>query len=240
MTSYKFFKIKLQEYVEYQVLTFYYLQNKYPEACIFLPPEGTDSHNITREKFQIIWKCNGKGGGKIIFPTNFIEGLNKCNTTLNCSESNCQKEKRFVIIPMHLLTCERNNGGHANVLIYDTWNGTMERFDPNGREAHGVGWYNIEDFDKQMTDSMKDVGIDYLPPQNRIGPQLLQLKENKFEKGDPSGFCVSWCCLILDLKLKYPDASIYEITENLNNILKGRYSEYIRKYSKVIMRIPLV
>jgi hypothetical protein len=219
----KFFKNNQQEFVEYQILPLLYLRDKYPEELNIILPKQI---GFERYDFQIVWICNGKGGGdlylpKILFP---------------------ESQKRFTLISIHLWSCPNNEaGGHMNCLLIDNKLKRIERIDPNGKCAKGKEWYDVEIFDKKLEIELQKIFplYKYFPPYlylPEIGPQKYQLREKKERLADdPNGFCVAWCNLIVELKMIYPDCSTKDIFEMINKILKNKYTEYIRAYSFIIL-----
>ena len=148
---------------------------------------------------------------------------------------------RFFILPLGI---ELSQGTHANILLYDKQNNTLERFEPYGKDyPPGFNYQpdildmNIENFFKKYFKK-----IIYLTPnkyQNKIGPQLIDTLETKNKKfiGDPNGFCASWCVWYIDNRIKYIDLQSNIMLNKLINYIKLKnlqIRQVIRNYSKNI------
>ena len=127
---------------------------------------------------------------------------------------------------------------HANILIYDYKNMTIERFEPYGNTV--LIENTIDDIlEEELTWS---TGLKYLRPNDYLpmaGFQTLSDEKNPVTQkaGDFGGFCLAWCLWYLETKLKNPDIQSKILVEKLINKLNQselKFIEYIRNYSNKI------
>lgn len=222
-------QIKNQEYDAFQFLTLLYLHFSFDNLAVILPMEEKID-KIKRQDFQFIWTCN-KNGGELYIPKYFYQQFNDYLK---------DNKVRFIAISLHLHSCFYvKNGGHSSILLYDKKNNQMERLECNGRVASlDKEWYNSPNLDKELKKFFEYKNIKYIPPKqfmSNYGPQYLQINENIENKNvDPNGFCVSWCILYVEMRVNNPHKNRDIIAKEINNI-SPNLTEYIRKYSEVIL-----
>ena len=146
--------------------------------------------------------------------------------------------KQFIIIPLGI---EVATGSHANIIIIDIINQTIERFEPNGRNCP-VGFYYHP---KLLDDILYDKFIillpnftylkpcDFLPA---IGFQIYEISDSeKYKKlGDPNGFCAVWCVWWAEQRIKNPSVKPNILFNKLlEKILLSQesFKNLIRNYS---------
>jgi len=127
---------------------------------------------------------------------------------------------------------------HANVLIYDFINKTIERFEPYGNYPYK----NIDDIlEEELTWNTEFTYIkpsEYLPS---AGFQTISNEENKLnmKKGDIGGYCLAWCLWYVESKLINPNINskilVIKLINKLNS-LNISFKEYIRNYSYQIYK----
>ena len=155
--------------------------------CTYIP-------NTNHQSFSIIWTCSKikKYKRKLQINNNIIIHLKNC--ILN-------KDIKYaaVLLSIRYDTCKANEDirSHANVLIYNKMNNTIERFDPIGgfRSA-----YDNKKLDKKLSVFFGNYGIIYKSPDEfcpRLSFQKLQSKEKEFK----FGLCAAWSLWFLDFKL---------------------------------------
>ncbi len=222
--------IKNQEIERYQFITLLYLHISHENLDVILPFDEK-LNEIRRKDYQIIWRCN-KSDGKLEVPSFFNQQFR---------DSLKNNEIRFIAISLHLHSCYYSKkGGHANILLLDKKKSEIERFEPNGKIASvDEQWYNSPSLDNALHVFFKDnFKIKYIPPKKFMpddGPQYCQTKENKInDKVDPSGYCVAWTTLYVELRVSKPTKKRSTIVKEMNNISKDLTS-YIRDYSDVIL-----
>lgn len=182
---------------------------------------GIDFYNI-----EIIWDKQ-----KLIFP----EGIEKLFLNLN---------KRFFIIPIGI---ENDFGYHSNILIYDTKNNLIERFEPNGKSGPSGYYYNSSKLDDILKFKLKKYikkDFKYLYPKiylPKIGLQIYEnLEEKKKNIGDPGGYCSSWSLWYADMVLKYPDIDRKKLILKIIYTIKKNqisFKDNIRFFTNHIIKI---
>lgn len=155
------------------------------------------------------------------------------NNIINANRRN--GNKRFVSVFISLIYDKML---HANLLIYDLKNMTIERFEPYGNTMGIDG--GIDDvLEEELT---WNTGLKYIKPDDYLpvtGFQTISDETNNINKksGDFGGFCLAWCLWYLETKMKNPDISskilIYKVINKINK-LEYKFSEYIRNYSNKI------
>ena len=155
------------------------------------------------------------------------------NNLINAERYN--KEKRFCIV---FLSLSYDQILHANILIYDFKNLTIERFEPFGNTS--LIENNLDDvLEEELTWS---TGFKYLRPRDFLpfaGFQTISDENNLIntKAGDFGGFCLAWCLWYVETRIKNPDIEpkilVIKVINKLNK-LDFKFSEYIRNYSNKI------
>ena len=200
-----------------------------PKSLNMIPPDQTD--------VSLRW-IETKSGGYISVPKpteKFWKNFKKCSN------------KRFVVTPFGYNCLD---SGHANYLIYDKENKTLERFESYG--AVDTTCLNNENIDKSIESLFKqNLGmdfiinyrkpLDFLPKKNF---QTLQENENEMKRNDPVGFCSVWSLWFIDLRLLNPEVPTKKLIEQAFNALKKMkkdkgisFTEFIRNYSHWIVEV---
>jgi ankyrin repeat protein len=187
------------------------------------------SFKMEFSNIEIVWSFM-----KLIYPTNFDSIL----------QSKQKNSSRYIVIPLGI---EVSTGSHANILIIDTENKTIERFEPNGMNFPRGFYYNPELLDTLLSNKFSLLLSDYtyISPSEylpTIGFQILEtIEEAKCKKiGDPNGFCAAWCVWWTEQKLLNPDVPSKELAEGLINEIKfsnNSFKKLIRNYSIKIVKI---
>ena len=151
------------------------------------------------------------------------------------------KDYNFFIIPIGI---EIENGAHANILIYDKKNNTLERFEPNGSDEPPNFNYNFKLLDTLLNNYFKKYfkTMTYLTPKMflpKIGFQAFENIENSKNKkiGDPGGFCAAWCLFYVTNRLKYNSIPSNQLVKQLITHIKYNnlsFKNIIRNFSKYI------
>ena len=144
-------------------------------------------------------------------------------------------KKRFAIVFLSLIS---DRMLHANILVYDFKNMTIERFEPYGNTSIIDGTIdNILEEELTWSTGMKYKGPkDYLPIS---GFQTISDENNLINKkaGDFGGFCLAWCLWWIEMKLKNVNIDSKQLAKKLISRIgnmEGKFSEYIRNYSTQI------
>ena len=154
------------------------------------------------------------------------------------------KENRFIVIPLGI---ELTEGSHANIIIIDKINKTIERFEPNGANEPRNFIYNHTFLDNLLKNKFEQILSNYkfLKPKDflpTIGFQMLEIiNEEKCKQiGDPNGYCAVWCVWYVKYRLENPDVKQKVLVNNLINNIKLQNKSFktiIRNFSKNISSI---
>lgn len=210
-----------------ELMGYVYLKNKYPNLCFVLNKDkmykkldNINRYIIDYYSYNIIWDK------ELIIPGFITKDILK----MDC---------RFIVLPITLIPINENESIHANYLIIDTINKTMERFEPHGGLSQN--YYATEKLDDDIYNFFGDKRYTYYKPIDYIpivGFQTLQSYENYVfllnRIGDPEGFCASWGIWYLDLRLSNPDIHPKELVINSIKKLikvKEQFTDFIRNYS---------
>jgi len=149
---------------------------------------------------------------------------------------NAQINKKKYHFGFCYLSLRLEDGGlHANILIYDFINLTLERFDPYG---------NTVNFDKKLDEILEEeltwnTKLKYLNPSDYMpvtGFQTVSDELNPYKQkyGDFGGYCLAWCIWylehrIINHKIKSKELVLKLIKKLSEN--KNTFMEYIRNYA---------
>lgn len=149
---------------------------------------------------------------------------------------NLQKLKKEYNFSFVYISIDIPEGGlHANILIYDFINNTIERFDPYGDTVF---------FDKKLDEILEEeltwnTGFKYLKPSEFMpisGFQTISDELNPLNQkaGDYGGFCLAWCTWYLEHRLKNkkipPTLLVNKLLKKISK-LDITFMEYIRNYA---------
>lgn len=145
---------------------------------------------------------------------------------------------RFLVIP---LLINIRNFQHVNVIIFDSKEKTIERFEPYGYVPHYTNCYNPDLLDKALKSELNIDGYTYLRPkdyQNIISFQSFETFENNKHDGEIEGYCTLWSIWYPYYRAKI-ELSAKELNKEL--VFAIRYSSNfrttIRNFSKNITDI---
>jgi ankyrin repeat protein len=178
--------------------------------------------------FEIVWVHN-----KLYLIENFYDKINEC----------VNKKVEFIIIPLGI---EMKAGSHANYIIYDLKNKTVERFEPHGSATPPGLNYDPKILDELLESRFKaiDEDIKYFGPADyepKIGFQLMDIFENNKKRiGDPGGFCALWAIWYVDMRIKYKDISCKDLVNILIKSIRTQnisVKNMIRNYAKNILEL---
>jgi hypothetical protein len=153
-----------------------------------------------------------------------------------------KNNKRFAVLFLSIIYPDTL---HANIILYDFKNMTIERFEPYGGN---ITFNNIQDIDKILDEELTwNTGFTYLQPSKYlpdIGFQILSHEQYIYNKktGDPEGFCLAWCLWFIETKMKNQNIISKELVLKVINRIKKsevKFNEYIRNYSNKINNIRL-
>ena len=143
-------------------------------------------------------------------------------------------KERYFAMALTLFTspfgAEFYEGGHANVLIFDTVSKTVDRYDPHGTHCENAScpFYDQDKIDAILKKEFKKIlpnynFIDFSVACPNIGPQL------KAEVFDRTGYCVTWSLMFTVLRILNPGKTPEAIN---NQLLDGTRAEIFSKMLK--------
>ena len=141
-----------------------------------------------------------------------------------CIKKGC----RFICLDIDL---ELNVGGlaHANLILIDTKEKTIELFEPHGgRDRLKGGWY------KDISNIFKSYFETFYPNFKYIPPHKILPKDGP-QSRIHGKFCISWCSLYLHYKLlnkDVPSKTIIKRILQLNKTFLLRYVQYVEDMIK--------
>jgi len=173
--------------------------------------------------FEIQWLYQN-----LFFPDNFEDIINLFLKNKNIN---------YFIIPIGI---ELENGAHANILIYDKRNDTLERFEPNGSDEPPRFNYNGKLLDNILKNYFLKYfkNMKYITPKMflpKIGFQMFENIESNKKIGDPGGFCAAWALWYVYYRLKYQNVSQSKLVQELITHIKYNnlsFKNIIRNFSK--------
>jgi len=214
----------------YSMVTLLYLENKFPNTCVVIP----DKHGNHLKHENLSIRYNEKLG-KLVMPRKFWEIFYRCDG------------KRYIIFPFGYSCVD--GGGHANIMIYDSYNLTLERFEPYGDLTDMITNTNKKcfnvDVDEMLFDLFAEKGlvIEYFPPSNFIPPkglQKIQENERKMSNKDPEGFCTMWSLFYCDLRLSNPNVRREKLLDYTIKSFKRNnksLTNFIRDYANIVSEL---
>jgi len=130
--------------VKYELLSLIYILRKHKDIiCGYYPFYKSEQASIstTHSNYSITWNCDIESG--LTFPYGFLRQLKAC-------------KRRFFFCPF-TIKCQ-DSGQHANMIVYDLAEKTVEQFDPHGvtSEIYKINF-------KVLADEFKNQGFKYLP-----------------------------------------------------------------------------
>lgn len=224
---------------------FIYIFQKYKNGCLPLKIQ-IRPHQQLYFNIGINWTCD-KGDRKLLIPPDIPKNFRKCKS---------KRDVQFIFILLTFSFLEkcsykkRTNDYHANLLIYNKYDNTIERFEPHGCIIEADQWYEAKEFDKQFRKiASKLFDAEYRPACVScpyIGFQALQETERIRQFGDPEGFCAAWTLVIIELRLKNPKDTLKELqlkalkrfSKNIKPLttIVRNFSQFVVKKRKEMLR----
>lgn len=121
----------------------------------------------------------------------------------------------------------RGNGGHANMLIYNPNDFSLEHFEPHGIESESNKYTNAK---KNLSEQLKNL-VEYMNRKYMRPNNFIDLKFVDSNQSCPSGFglqqsnqediyCLAWSFMIAELHLMYPEFKLIELQEIIKKTLE--------------------
>jgi hypothetical protein len=208
------------------IVYFIYLDKKYKN--LYIPKIKND----TSDRNDFPWFINYNDS------TNNLD----IHPSINLLINNIRREKSHDYAVLFLgLILEKEELKHANVILYDFNNLTVERFEPYGDS--GVDDKLDDYLDEELT---WNTGFKYLRPKDFLTKPGYQLISNEgldnLKAGDFGGFCLGWCIWYIEHRLKNSKVNSKVLNEKtIEKMLRldDSFLEYIRNYSNKLFDIKL-
>ena len=214
-----------------------YLSHLHKNDCVVIP-DNYDTNVRTPKYYPAIsleWHSTDTNRGLILVPKGFWKALKECENS----------SKRFIIFPFGFSKSDYSDG-HANYMIYDKKDKSLERFEPN--KVPVSSYANPKNLDKEikslfdfyMPDFVQNyyAPTDYCPVNNF---QYIQVQENVKKEGDPGGFCQPWSVWYADLRLSNPNKSRKDVIKLAMKKIEEKepkaYTKFIRNYAQFIQKV---
>jgi hypothetical protein len=151
-----------------------------------------------------------------------VERLNQCLIS----------GKRYIAFFIRLKFKDGEGGAHANMMIMDTKNKTVERFEPHGID-HEL--YDDQRLDKRIKAYFERLGYKYIPSSQVCKMGVQGYIESKTEEEyDISGFCKTWSLLYALLRLILIEDSEPEMMEDMIGMAMKVADEYFEEKNKKV------
>lgn len=140
--------------------------------------------------------------------------------------NSCYSFKRFIFLNLFLISTDNNNNiifQHGNILILDTFNKTIERFDPHGGSTFidlnsKKRIKNLKRIYKQelIDEILRNKFTNILPNYKYLNLSITcpyigpQLKVDMYK-----GLCMTWCLMYFLLRIYNPNVSMSDINKYL-------------------------
>ena len=158
----------------------------------------------------------------------------------------CDKENKRFTIFLLVLSNLPNSVSHANVVIYDRYLKTLERYEPHGGNTDMYRTAKIDSVFRMFTKKYLKK-VTYIAPIQTCPLYGHQYYENTqtqsptfLRSGDPLGFCLAWSMWYADLRLSNPAWPKDMLISKSIEILKNKpqtMRRFIRNYSSIMLRI---
>lgn len=157
----------------------------------------------------------------------FINKINNCLTTHR-------------IVPINFTIETPGYGGHANMIIFDSKNKTIEQFEPHG--YHEDSQWSISRAYIKSIQGVKRFSTKYFPEYRLISPKDYEPRNGLQSTIDAfGGMCVTWSILYLNYRILNPDVNVKKLVRHINKKIKRnqllRFTRYVelilKKYNKI-------
>lgn len=211
---------------EYNLCVLNYLKKKYDSDAHVIVPSIRKKSGINHRDVSIRWVQLTDRQGYFSVPPDFWVKFKK------------NKNKRFVIFPFGF-DC-KNTYGHANYMVYDRDEYSLERFEPYGQAYRKC--LNPVNLDTKMKELFREnLGYDsikrYYKPLDFLEIESIQrLQEKETKQG---GFCPVWSCFYVEIRLSNPELSRNRVIKDAIKNIKKRnltLTQYIVNYSSYLTK----
>ena len=148
------------------------------------------------------------------------------------------KNYRFLPVPIHVLV--PSIGAHANVLLFDLKQKTVELFEPHGNYSRESELEDVPRGYVRISKRVKQFVTKYFRGYRYIHPKQYEPKRGLQARLDVyTGACIAWCMLYLHYRFLNPDVSLQRLTTHIDKYMtKSRLLRYIRYTEELIKQTP--
>lgn len=152
---------------------------------------------------------------------------NHINKDLGFFLKKCLKSPKIKYIILKLTLVVGDSNTHANLIIYDKKNNTIERFEPYGTIPY-LENDKLNDFIKELGVKYLSREVKYLSPQDLFGSLGFQTisMDNKPEMkklADPVGNCLAWTFWYLEMRVSNPDIDPNTLLTQTKELIIQKY-----------------
>lgn len=210
-----------QDKVEFM---FSYLLKKHSNAC------------ISKSNFRVVWKGE-KRNDRVTYD---LLHVNKSLSNVLLGKSVECDQYRFVLIYLEIILEDydsKKRFSHANILIFDRLNSTLERYEPYG---FSQSLYDQITLDKTLFAYANKNGFIYISPYHYCPSNIaFQTVDEQYggqkHANDPFGFCAFWSIFYADLRLTYPNLSRNKLISFITKNYFSNMKRLIRNYAVFVL-----
>lgn len=165
--------------------------------------------------------------------TSPIQSLSQIIVILRKIVGGCKED----VMVVYLVISQTNReAGHANILLINKANGTIERFEPNVGSESLANHPHLNRYLSELVDAIDYVYISPISvcPRKMAGWQSLEARVPK-EKGEIGGYCLIWSFLYTYLRLAYPEVDASEIITDFSVLEPKTLRQIIRTMTSLLV-----
>ena len=139
------------------------------------------------------------------------------------------------IVPINFTIETPNYGKHANMIIFDSKNKTIEHFEPHG--YHEDSQWSISRVYIKSISGVKRFALKYFPDYRVISPKEFESRNGLQATIDAfGGMCVTWSILYLNYRILNPNTPIKELVRHINKNIKRNKLLRFTRYVELILK----
>jgi len=159
------------------------------------------------------------------------ENLNKILDLVRSCEN---KGHKFFVITV-MLVVPGKPGSHANILILDLKEKTIELFEPHGKRTEMTTMDSLEGAYKISDNLLKKMFSKILPKYSYISPQnYLPTYGLQWRIDSYTGLCVSWTMLYIHYRILNPNIERKRLVQYMNTFTKKFILRYVKQVEETI------
>jgi hypothetical protein len=150
--------------------------------------------------------------------------------------------KRYIYIKLSIINSDNSYGSirHANLILIDNELKTVERFEPYGDVYFHFGDGLNKMIEEEIANKLNYKFI-FIQPYPGFQIRSDERNNNVRQLGDPGGFCLAWCFLYLECRIKF-NLDGFDTLKMINNYIINKFEKdfnlfNIIEYNKYMMFI---